>query len=262
MSALDKYWHFKTLIKYRAFIILCVCFLPLSANANHAIDNRIKIVTEILPPYQYVGKNEQLDGYAVDVVNTLIQRLNIKIKVEVYPWARAYNYALHKPNVLIFSMARTPLREDKFVWIGKLHHENYSFYSLASGRAVDKANLNEIKPYTIAVTRGTALEQFLSKKNFEYLEKTNNMKHAIKMLYKKRVDLIFGDDFIVKLLTKEMNYDFEQMKAVFKVPEINADLYIAMSKHSDTKLVERVRKAFNRMKNENIIADIKAKWQM
>ena len=249
------------LMKSIITIILSVLLISLISHTVNAAPD-IKIVTEILPPYQSISNDQKLEGYAVDVVNALKKRLNIAQEIEIYPWARAYNYAINRPNVLIFSIARTPLRENQFYWIGKLHHEKYAFYSLKSNNVVGIKQLEDLKSYYIAVTRETALEQFLSQKNFVRLEKTNNMKHALKMLYKKRVDLVFGDSFIIKLLIKEIGYDIEQLLPVFDVPEINADLYIAMSKKTDIELVNRIKKEFELLQQENIISDIKKRWQM
>ena len=92
----------------------------------------ILIVTEDLPPLQIVNNGRVVDGLAYQKVKRLVDSAELKVNWLVAPWSRAYNMALTKPNILLFSIVRTPQREDLFTWIGQLFVMDLYLVSLKS----------------------------------------------------------------------------------------------------------------------------------
>src|SRR3990167_4825058 len=85
--------------------------------ASQASAQTIRAVTETTP-YTY-QKGERVVGTATEVVEKTLQAAGqTDYQVRLYPWARAYDMALKEPNVLIFLIARTPVRESQFKWAG------------------------------------------------------------------------------------------------------------------------------------------------
>ena len=55
---------------------------------------------------------------AVDVVEAIAEELGLpEPDIKIQLWAKTYETALKEPNIIIFSITRTPLREDKFYWL-------------------------------------------------------------------------------------------------------------------------------------------------
>lgn len=114
------------MINIRVLVLLVLCFLFMTPSYIIANEKPLKIVTEYLKPYQIKNEDGSLGGYGTDIVQALLTLTNKKADIAVLPWARAYRMALNEPNVLIFSIARTPHRENLFQWIGTIKsHQIY-----------------------------------------------------------------------------------------------------------------------------------------
>ena len=70
----------------------------------------LTVVTEEFPPYSY-AQGGKLTGYSVEVVRAALGGAGLDYSMTIYPWARAYQIGRAQPNVLIFSIVRTPERE-------------------------------------------------------------------------------------------------------------------------------------------------------
>lgn len=82
-------------------------------------------VTEDFPPYNYV-EDKKPTGFATEVVQQLMAKLDEDIRIDVLPWTRAMLTAESRPDTLIFSILRTDTRENKYHWIGQI--DNLSIY--------------------------------------------------------------------------------------------------------------------------------------
>lgn len=73
---------------------------------SYAQDNFFNLYTEDYAPYNMPkddtnGDNEnEIVGSATDIMKEIFKRANIKYKMELLPWARAYNNALTKKMLL------------------------------------------------------------------------------------------------------------------------------------------------------------------
>ncbi len=117
--------------------ILASIFFSFSVNAI-----KVNVVTEDAYPFQYI-KNNKIVGPTTDLVKKLLTEAHVDYEINMYPWARAYNLALSKPNTIIYSIARTKEREDKFLWIGSLMQLKYALYGLENITISPTAAINE-----------------------------------------------------------------------------------------------------------------------
>ena len=243
-----------------------ISFLILFASSNllaqNASTNQMKIlvVTENLPPFQFLDNNNQPSGFAAEVVKELLQRSGKNVAIDFLPWPRAYKIALEKKNVMIFSIARTAKREDKFIWIGKLHQELFGFYAMTNNPPPDINNLHQLKPFLIGVTRASAADIFLSKNGFSNLERTTTISQIVPMLYKQRVDLYFGGDSEFKQAIINSGFNQDNVKNIYKVQEMNLHYFIAMSLTSDKDLVLTMKNQFQELIKDKTISELKLKW--
>ena len=93
---------------WRVGLFAWALLLPLSPWAQ-----TVQVVTETtLFVFMQDGK---IAGPATEVVKKTLQLAGINdYRLNIYPWARAYDMALNEPNVLIYLVARTPERETRF----------------------------------------------------------------------------------------------------------------------------------------------------
>ena len=229
------------------------------ANADNL---NVRVVTESLPPYQIVDSEYNITGYSVDIVNLLMEELNIQPEIEIYPWARSYKIAQNKSNVLIFSIDRTPTRENEFHWIGRLAKENYTFFKLKSRKDIQAKNLQDLKQYLVGVSRASSTDQIATKNNFPNLVRVHDPAQLVKMLHAKKVDLVFAIDFSITNIYKENNIDIDLISKVPGLFTSSTDFYIAMSKNTNQEIVEKFRSAYNKLEESGKIKEIRELWGM
>lgn len=91
----------------------------------------VKVVTELLEPYQVYNHDGSLGGFSTDVVTALFRHAGSKAQIEVMPWARAYSTALSAKNVMIYSITKSASRNGDFYGLASFSKKNY-----ATGRLV------------------------------------------------------------------------------------------------------------------------------
>ncbi len=117
MTLFLQYSRFRFVQKFCLFCLL-------STFLENSQASQVRVVTEDISPYQFINDQGQLDGYCAEVVNAMLLQAKQTPTINVMTWARAYDIALRLPNIMIFSLARTEEREQKFHWIGKITEEH------------------------------------------------------------------------------------------------------------------------------------------
>ena len=223
----------------------------------------IKIVTEELPPYNYTD-NGVVTGMATEVVRAVLDELELRVDdIRVYPWARAYKSALEQPNVLIYSISRTPEREELFKWVGEVAPLNIYLFKLAARTDIQLVTLENAKQYLIGVGRDSAPEQYLMLKGFvkkKHLDNTGNLKQNLLKLVNQRVDLVPTTELSFFYQARLLGYDPALFTKARKIEELSKLLYMAFSRQTSDELVDRFRKALEAVKNQGVYDAIQQKY--
>ncbi len=232
--------------------VIVVLFATLSAQ-------NVTIVTEDSPPYNFV-ENGQLKGPGPDIVNAITKDLNINAKINVYPWARAYNMAKTQKNVLIFSMARNAARENMFKWVGIVSPYNVYFFKLASRSDVIVKSLDDAKKYNIGAVNADVKAQTLASLGFKNLDLISNDTINLKKLEGKRIDLMPSTSLTMEGLAKKLNMNKNDFVPVYKINELSTNLYMAFSKNTSDEIVNKFRESYKKLKANGTIAKIMDKY--
>jgi polar amino acid transport system substrate-binding protein len=97
---------------------LLMIFVLVLGACSKANENMV-ILTENYPPLSYIEDGE-VTGFGSDVVNAMQAELGTAYPIQMKSWDEAYTTALPEANVLLFTMDRTPERENDFHFIGPL----------------------------------------------------------------------------------------------------------------------------------------------
>ena len=249
-------------IKRWSALALGIGLISLSFS-SWSVDKKISVVTEVLQPYQYLDSNDSPKGYGVDVLNSLLSRMDYQAEYEFLPWLRAYKKALKTTDTIILAIGRTEEREDKFHWIGELHKETFSFYALKSNSNVTEINdLEDIRKHSIIVTKDSVLDHYVTEKSLPNVERSIDVEQTYRMLYRNRVDLVFKSHTSIKTQTNNFGYSYEELAEVFRVPDLSINLYIAINQSSDPKLIKALKDEFELMKTNGQFQAIKKRWQI
>jgi len=240
---------------------LSICTLLIFASFGGQAEE-IEVVTEYLEPYQIKNSDGSLGGFSTDVVEALFKITQDQANIQVMPWARAYEVALHSPNVLIYSIAHTLIRDNKFHWIGALKDERLYFWGLKKHYTKSNYQVSELKKYKIAVSRNSNTAQYLIAQDFSNIYQLSNERQNMDMLFVDRVDLILATQITIETRAKNLGYDFKDLQRLNEVAALNNKLSIAFSLGTSPALIKKYKAAFQQLVANGQLAKLKEKWKL
>ncbi len=230
---------------------LCAVFLVLAFQGRADIDDLdVLVVTEHLPPYQ-ISKDNNLIGGSVGIeIQKLIKAVLPESTIEVMPWARAHQIALRRPNTIIFSLVRTPKREDKFIWIGKVAQVRTELITLKSSELQPVEILSDLKNTRIGVKRQDAVATFLNEQGFEYGKELVEIVYTMstmRMLEKGRIETVPSNQRIIDFYCESAGCTNSDFKTLYVFKELSEEFYLAASLGTDAELIENLKMAFAKL---------------
>ncbi|MCH2338887.1 substrate-binding periplasmic protein [Pseudomonas sp. NPDC047963] len=207
----------------------------------------------------------KLTGMGTEVVQAVLDEVGEAARIQSMPWARAYDIALNSENVLIYSIARTPQREDLFKWVGVIAPTRWFLFSLP-GTEFNLKSLDDARQYQIATVKEDVGEQYLIDKGFAIgrnLQSSNKYEHNYEKLKAGRVDLWISNELNAHYLVRQASGSPDDTA----VPQLNLDdlggangLCMAFSRHTSDEVVERFRQALARVRADGRYDAIAARW--
>ncbi|MDD4646458.1 MAG: transporter substrate-binding domain-containing protein, partial [Bacteroidales bacterium] len=104
----------------------------------------LQIYTEQYPPLTYRNNSGEITGFGTDIVSEIMQRNQVFADIKLTSWNNGYELALDNPNVCLFTMDRTPIRENLFQWVGPIGTNTTWFYTKA-GSGITLTSLADAK---------------------------------------------------------------------------------------------------------------------
>lgn len=212
-----------------------------------ALAQPVRVVTEDAPPYSFM-QNGQIGGTATAVLEKTLQTAGIQdYRIQMYPWARAYDIALTEPNALIYMIARTPAREQQFQWVGEFTRISYHLYKLRGRDDVAPRDLDGARPHAIGVIRDDVRHQYLQRKGFARLVISAGAADNLAKLANRQVDLVPLTEGETQSLCQAIKLDCTRLEKVMTLNEMTTGLYMAYSKNTPVELVKRTQTAFDQL---------------
>ena len=246
----------KTILFWTHLIILCLCF----SKYTECEEIAIRIVTEEWAPYNYV-KNDILTGYSVEIVNALMDMTENRYNIELLPGVRSKYILSSKENIMMFTVFRTPEREDLYKWIGPIDSGSIFFYKRADN-PLEINSIEDAKNVEIIACRYAGLiPDLLYSMGFTNLETSaiDSIQIYTKLLL-GRCDLGISDtDLGVIYYLKEIGVP---TNALTKIPikVFEADLYIACSIDMPDSFVDEWQRNLEILKKSEMFEDIRNKY--
>jgi len=234
-------------------------------NVAHATSPAsIMLVTENLPPLQYESTNKVMQGYSYELISQVMKDSQIRYHQKVYPWARSYNLATHKKNVCIYSIARLPERESKFIWVAKIAQTNSVIYGLKRNN-IELNTIDDAKKYNLAVLRDDATHVILSELGFEEgknLYVVDNTDSLLKLLYSKSaLDLIVADDITIAYRAEKAGISPDEFSRLFELENTRLNFHFACSLTTSTMVIDKIKKSFRHIRQNGTWQQINNKWR-
>lgn len=225
-----------------------MCLLMMSFFA-HGQGQKLQIVTEHHPPVQFLHDN-QVKGFATEIMHMVLQEANLEAEIRVMPWARAYNKALTERNTLIYSMVRSKEREDLFIWLGPISQVNVAVIGLSSRDFGTLSTLEDTRRYVFGAVRNAYSHDYLLEHGFEdgqniYL--TATMQEQVDLLLKKKIDFLMTDPLTIGQHMLKLGLKPDHISSLMWIPELSKDLFLASSKKTDPAVVESLKIAMEKV---------------
>lgn len=238
------------------FIVLPSCSTINKSNVSSK-ENELQILTENYPPLTF-EKDGEVTGFGTEVVREILYRLNIPDNIRVLPWEEGYNLCLKNPNVVLFTMKRTELRENLFHWIGPIGSNNTIFYA-KKGSGIQVKNMDDAKKVSkIATCSAWFSEQNLKDAGFTNLASSPVPTENVRQLVEGEVDLSIFTDITIPEIAIQAGYSIDDLEPVFTVS--TGYFYIAISKTTPHSLVELWKQTFRAMYEDGTFKKIYDKW--
>jgi polar amino acid transport system substrate-binding protein len=227
--------------------------------------SQLRIITESYPPYNFVDKNNNVTGQSTDIVRAIMEKTDTQANIEVVPLSEGLALAEKGPGVVIYSLNRTPQRENLFKWVGPIGYYEQAFYA-KKGSTITVNKLEDAKKVgSIGVYKGDAGAQFLASQGFTNLDYSLTDSEALKKLMDGTVQLWLGNKNGLAVTAQQAGVNPDDL-VMMPTVVIQADLYIAFSKDVPDSTVAAWQGALDSLKQERDIDNktayekIMAKW--
>lgn len=240
--SMKKTHLFKSILSVSAFLTLLLIFSSFTVASESLV-----IMTENYPPFNY-QEDGNLKGASVEIVQAIIDEIQVSSEIKLFPWARAYQNIQQDNNQVLFSMARTPSREDMFKWVGPLIQYDIYLYK-KKGSAFSIQSIEDAKELVVGVKKNTARHTFLKKNGFEniYIDYSSEKFPLPKMLVTGRIDLWPIGKMSASHIAKIADINMNDIEPTIKI--LSQELYIAFSKTTPKETINKWRNALNTMKS-------------
>ncbi len=227
--------------------------------SNNVYAEELRLWGPSEPPGNFMNEHGDFVGLSIDIVREIQQRVSNTDKIEMVPWKRIYKTALKEPNLVFFSVARTPEREDKFHWITLMMRKPWAFYA-KNGLELKIKSLDDAKKVrSIGVMAGGIRDTWLQQQGFTNIDRVASHELNVAKLERKRVPIIFYSSHGMAHICRELNYDFNTFKIVL-VPH-SSQSYLAMSKNGTSEeTVKQWQEAARQMKNDGTFDKLAENW--
>lgn len=232
-------------------MMLLLLFLVLVSHTTFAHNVSLNVVTEEWVPYNFTNDQGVIVGRATQKVREVLADAQISYEIRSYPWMRSMKLAQTVPNTMIYSIYRTPERENLFLWACPLLQPVKEYlFKLKTRKDINLKSLDDAKQYLISVVRGSVANEFLIKKGFENgknIDLTADPSSRPRKLLAGRIDFILTTEYSAYESLKQIGANYDMVEIALEVTNTNNNrACLAFSPNSDLKLVESVRAALKR----------------
>lgn len=202
----------------------------------------ITVVTEDLWPFNYLEQGN-IKGPHTRVVKALLTTADVDYEMMVLPWARSYQLALTKPDVLIYTINHTKERSNKFHWIGRFPSKvNINYYALKKSAHQNKS-LKQLQALKIGTQIGSTNDTYITNNGFKHISRVNHIRQTLGMLKRGRIDIMIASPEQLARAAKDIDVNINEL--IVLQHAFSAKPSIAMSLQTSPQRVQQMRAAYN-----------------
>lgn len=222
--------------------------------------SELKIIAENgVYPITFLNKRtNKADGFAVDIVNEILKRLELEKEITLLLWARCFNYVTTRDNYTLLTMSKIPEREPLVKWVGNLFDGEASIY-VKNDSNIELISIEDAKLIPkIGTYRSSFDEKFLLNLGFKNLESNTTEVQNIKKLMFNRVDTISAFNITLICAVEDAGYSMDDIKKILTFQKTGN--YLAFSLNVSNEIIELWQNTLNEMYKDGTIENLKKKW--
>lgn len=237
--------------------LLIAALLACSTVAT-AAQTPLRFATEATyPPFEFVGADNKLQGFDIDLANALCAKLNTECAFSnqafdsLIPGLRFKRF-----DAVISGMDITPERARQVLFTTPYYQNSAQFIT----RRGQYSDLNALKGKRIGVQNGTTHQKYLMNKHPEVtLVPYDSYQNAILDLQNQRIDAVFGDSAVVENWLKQHNDLVTVGDKVTDADYFGQGLGIAV-RHNNRELQQALNNALDALRQGGTLQKIYQTW--
>ncbi|MBT0586985.1 substrate-binding periplasmic protein [Alteromonas oceanisediminis] len=228
------------------------------ANAERSL----WVLTSLEPGFSERDERGTVTGYAAELVKGILTEAGLPQTILAAPWQRILIESQMKSDVLVFSIARTPEREDDFYWISPISANAYSLFGRWSSNEVSQKRIQSLKELpsqtSVAVLAGDFRERQVVQAGLT-AHPSETTEQAFLSFMQGQSDYFYSSESGLFLLCKRLAADCADVKRVFTTDI--TETYLAVSrKGTSPELVRNLTRAANTFKRSNEYHQLADNW--
>jgi len=250
-----------TLTKEGTLLEIYRTYVPYAVE--EMVPHVIQLYTEINPPYNYMTGESvyewEITGSSVEIINEMQAQCTGKNVINVTNWETGYDMLQYMPNYALFTMTRTPERENLFQWVGPIASHTDHFYTLSASNlqisTLDQARALE----SIATPSAWYTHDYLIENGFENILATaNTPEEAFDLLISGEAKALLMSDTTVQWYCEQKGISTAVLSE--QLASESFDGYIAFSLDTPASIVDEWQNNLDAMKADGRFQAIWNKW--
>lgn len=237
------------MFKYCVKTLVCLLLLGTASisSAHDSPEHKLQIITEDWAPYNYSEEGE-LKGFAVEIVQAVMNELGEHYPITFVPGARGEQMLELGPNIMSFSLFRTPEREDKYKWVGPIATQSVHFYKLKNNTK-SYTTVEDIKAASsISMPHRGLVAHHVDALGINNVIRFSSREKQFSFLFSGRAELVVNvPELGLPYYLKKINQPVDSLVKT-QVKLLEFPLYIAGSQDIPDAVIERWQAALDRVK--------------
>ncbi len=216
-------------------------------------------MTSPWPPSNYLDEEGQPTGLTVAIIEAIKEKLGLSTPIEVIPWARGYKIAQSEPNILLFTAAKTPEREEMgFTFIAPAVMWTHGLLA-KKDTAIKIKSLEDARSQglTAVGVRGSWQVKLLQEAGIDTVE-ADDQETCARMLLAGRVHVWITSQLQASTVLQEIDMLPSAVEPVFI--HRRSPSYLMVSNGTDSQLLQKWQDAFDELKNGDALHKVAEQW--
>ena len=214
---------------------------------------------EDFPPYNFLAKGEP-SGIATDLLLQVCRAAEVKCRIRIYPWARAFRTARTEKNSLVYSTTQTAERLDQFIWLGPFLPRAIKLFTLP-GTDLPASRLRNPGDLRFgAISRDASVTELHDAGVPDSaVDITNTHEDTIRALLGRRISAYPDTELAARWYLKTHGLPQDAVVPALQLGETGG-YFFALNPDSDPELVRKMRQGYESVMKSSALKDILARY--